>query len=571
MSIVVRDNYEDEERRTRRNALAIIAEYGAPALGNAIGLDPMQVQQFIQNLDRGLTVLDALSNLVQSNEVQNVVYRLQNLDLPQPARDPSGVYEDYFRGNRYEITEEGQQVRLPPRQSAPVSNLPSDTQVAGQDTSERMSKKRAIEQVESTAEPMAFSAAVASETPTESGKGRQVMPMYRAPSPFPVDIDRTVVRLPLVVNFSINRLRTDKSVNFQFMLNDTYNIFRRAYFRNQQFNITTGGIVPGITETAGNAIVAVPNAFSSRARGRGLSRDMAFDQYYNNGTSLVPKPVNENMWDCRQFIRTTPCETPGTVITTLSTSDTGTFATTGEGHFGNADGDLAPDGRNFYERLYQVRHVHGCKWKMIIENASKSDESRGCFLHRTETLTNGNQSIQNNDTIFQARPGELFELQKPLDTVLSWNTYKKNVVQGKYSTISGMWRSDQSAKSQDVVDAQEIKDWYTTEIPNEATYQWQEYETFQFYSHPDAVHEPSFNCRLEIEYLVEYRDRKKQWRQIDRDSTTSTMMASTTDFCTPFPTPNTGTGGNFPGRAGASQLDSSRVSAWFGGLVTPTH
>lgn len=429
-------------------------------------------------------------------------------------------------------------------------------------------------------EPMAArSADAGSQTVANATKSRAILPMYRTPSPFPIDIDRTVVRLPMVINFSINRMRMDKSINFQFMLNDTYNIFRRAYFRDQLFNIAnvSGNVItPQVVAATGTTsssvqtfALATEGQQALRSRDRGLSRDKAYDQYYNGTTQLVPKPVNANMWEARKFLRTTPSEIEGVQQTSLSTTGAAsTLSRTGYGKFGNISGDISPDGRDYYERLYQVRHVHGCKWKMIFENASQSDESRATVLHKTETITNGNQSVQNNDSLLEGRTNELYELDHTLDTVISWNTYKKQTIQGKYSSVSGMWRSDQSARSQDVVDAQEIKDWYTTEIPNEAAYKWEEYETFQFYAHPDAVHEPTFNCRLELEYLVEYRDRKKQWRQVPRNSIVSNIMAWDSDFTTPFPDPATD---KWPGRAVVSNLSTNTVVPILGGVQTKTH
>jgi hypothetical protein len=408
---------------------------------------------------------------------------------------------------------------------------------------------------------------------------RTIVPLYRTPKRGFFEKD-TVVALPVVINFSINKLDRLTPIVFRFQLNDTYDQYRQytesgvtfPAFINQDFvnrpvnatidnkdSIATTNILGGFNYEHGDGKMN-----EVRVRNKGISRDMAYDQWASPQGLLIKKPVNLNAFEARQFIRTTPSENLGT------TNGTTGAATIGSGQFGRASaasdnligevgkglGDIKPDGRDYYETMYTVRHVHACNWKLTIENGSVSDQAKAVCIHKTETITNG-----------LASPAQNLTINANLHNASQWPNTKKDVIQGRYTTITGQWRSKDSAKNHDVIDADEIKDWYATGIPNETTKKWEEYQTMLFYADADTVHNPSFNVRFEAEWIVEYRDLKKLYRDIDR---TSSMVARTlgktgtmNDLYATFVTPAEGT--NWPWKRDAWDLvDNQQITDFFG-------
>jgi hypothetical protein len=419
--------------------------------------------------------------------------------------------------------------------------------------------------------------------PGASGSRRTILPLYRAPKRgfFEKDV---VVALPVVINFSINKLDRLTPIVFRFQLNDTYDQYRQYTessvtfptftqqdFINRVINATIDNkksigynIAPPVVPATFNYEHGDGKMNEVRLRNKGISRDMAYDQWVSPQGLLIKKPVNLNCFEARQFIRTTPSENLGTTNGTTGAS------TIGSGQFGRASaaadnlvgevgrglGDIKPDGRDYYETMYSVRHVHACNWKMTIENGSASDQSKAVCIHKTETITSGLASATQNLTV-----------NSNLHNATQWPNTKKDTIQGGYSTITGQWRSKDSAKNHDVIDADEIKDWYSTGIPNESTKKWEEYQTMLFYADSDTVHNPSFNVRFEAEWIVEYRDMKKLYRDIDR---TTSMIGRTlgktgtmNDLYTTFATPAEGT--NWPWKRDAWDLvENQQIADFFG-------
>lgn len=429
-------------------------------------------------------------------------------------------------------------------------------------------------------EPMAMLAMASSESVALGGKARRaIMPMYTTPKRNFFE-DRVVVALPVVLNFSVNKLDRATPVVFRFQLNDTYEQYRQyteggvtfptfvaqSFPTNGQGGINqirwetepTASNVGTLANPADNVNASGAIARSSwvRAtqgtindlsnRSKGISRDMAFDQLVEaNHGALIKKPVNLNMFEARQFIRTTPCATA---------SGQGS---TGAGAFqmgaGALAGDIPPDYRDFYEALYQVRHVHACNWKMTVENASSSTHAQGVCMHKTETLTNGYASASQN-----------VEVNKRLHDCVQWPSLLSRPLTGRYSSITGQWRSDTSAVHHDVVDADEIKDWYQTGAKNgPAGKLWEEFETFLFYADATAVHNPCFNVRFEAEWIVEYRDLKRVYRNITRESAQTTPIGTTgtlADLYTQFTSPTPAT--NWPSTKQLALADIKHVKEY---------
>lgn len=360
------------------------------------------------------------------------------------------------------------------------------------------------------------------------GKHRAIMPMYSTPRWQGPLQDRDVVRLPLKIYFSINELDRDSPVVLKFQLNEYWRQFRNCPdLVNQTFNSAKILVQESSSNpAAGTADVRTTGALNVNNRNKGLSRDMAYDQMVNDAGVLIPKPVNTNALEARQFSRTTPCFTAGT------------STTTGAGKIGTEFGDIQPDYRNFYEEMYQVRHVHGCAWKLTLQNASASDTSEAVVYHKTETITTANDSVNQN-----------LQTNQSLQDVVSWPSLQSKVIKGDYTVVQGLWRSDQSNKQHDVIDSEEIKEWYPTGSASINAGEYEEFETLMFYAGPNTFHYPCFNAFLEIDYLVEYRDLKRPYRNVSRSSENTAKLGITgtlADLYPHFPKPTAGT--NWPTR-----------------------
>lgn len=391
---------------------------------------------------------------------------------------------------------------------------------------------------------------------SESGTGkrkRAIMPLYTTPA-WKMLEERKMVRLPLKIYFSINKLDRQTPVTFKFQLNEYWNQFRNQSFVNQEFNVTNDveeeqALVALLNTGAGTTVGAaqrledrtgIPRNVANRAKG--ISRDQAYDQYITDNGTFVQKPVNINYFEARQFPRTTPCETASTVNST------------GEGKFGTATGDIQPDYRNFYERFYQNRHVHGCAWKLTVTNASKTDQSRAVVFHKTETVSQNNDSANQN-----------WETNRPLQDVVNWPHKQMVPISGHETVITGLYRSDQA--HHDIIDDDEIKEWYptatfnpTTNAPTVPTFSpaFEENETFLFYADGQVMADPCFNAYLEIDWLVEYRDLRRVWRNPLRSTTQDILLGKITDLYATFPNPAT-----WPSVKNFSNVELGHIARWF--------
>jgi len=396
--------------------------------------------------------------------------------------------------------------------------------------------------------PMMALQSTTTDSTSNGRKGhRAIMPLYTTPM-WKFFEDRKMVRMPLKMYLSINKMDLDSPVVLKFQLNEYYRIFRNCpNLAQQTFNSPTttklgwntpGNPAPSISNSSELDLVD-GDITNSTDRTKGLSRDKAYDQYVSDNGTLIQKPVNTNIYEARKFPRTTPCQTAGTTTTV------------GTGKIGDQFGDVQPDYREWFERLYQVRHVHGCAWKLTFENGSRSDESRAVVFHKTETITPGNNST-----------GQNLETTKKFHEVVNWPFLQKEVLQGGYTTVSGIWRSDKG--QHDVIDADEIKDWYATgkdSIPaGTASGGYEEFETLMFYAHPDAVHNPSFNCFLEIDYLVEYRDLQRGYRNIGREADWGHQtLGDTGDMYPKWPTPGATA---WPTRVNLTNGELKHINNW---------
>jgi hypothetical protein len=430
-------------------------------------------------------------------------------------------------------------------------------------------------------EPMAMAMASAEVVPTQDGKkSRGTMAVYSIPRDMALFSQRAMVRLPLTINFSINRLDMTAPLVFKVCLNQYFNQFKDTSFATQNFpnyaeqflddytgttakdvslmqrmnghlrdiNIVTipgGGIneaalgeaentlrSEGAKSTA-NHLQTMGNCAGDygglTARSKGFSTDKAYDQLYINGKAY-PKPIGHNYGSAQRFVRTTPCTTAGTA---LSTSN---------GVMGNS-GDIQPDWRNFYEFMYQYRHVHKCKWAMIIDDPTTTQENNGVCVWKHETISNSDGEGAHN-----------MRTNAHLHDAQGWPVKKQDITGG--SIVNDTWNdSDGTA---DIVNEEDIREWYKTStinslgvvtpLANSPIYE--ENLVCLFYGKnnrknaTDGTGASYFNCRLNIEWHVEYRDIKREFRDITREAQNTARIGGTgqlKDIYPNFPMPVEGT------------------------------
>lgn len=403
-----------------------------------------------------------------------------------------------------------------------------------------------------TASVLGARSSTTAELGTSGGKkSRTIMPLYTSPR-WKFLQEREMVRLPLKIYFSINKLDRDSPVVLKFQLNEYWNQFRNTSFTSQNFIATNDVETSQLVSTFGNITTNLANGSTLtqsdglprniQNRVKGLSQDMAYDQAFMDNGTLVTKPLNINYFEARKFPRTTP---------SASAPDA---ENTGYGLFGTATGDIQPDYRNFYERFYQVRHVHGCAWKLTITNPAQSDENRGVVFHKQETLTTGLASANQN-----------LETDKKLQDCVNWPHLQSVPIAGRETVITGYYRSDNAPH--DVIDADEIKEWYPTStinlstnvptiVTNTPTYE--ENQTFLFYADGDAMQTPSFNAYLEIDWVVEYKDLRRDWRNPVRSATRTFTLGTVQDLYPAFVEPAA-----WPSKKNFTNVDLQKVRSWF--------
>lgn len=421
-------------------------------------------------------------------------------------------------------------------------------------------------------------AATTSSQQTSGARKRAIMPMYTSPDNFYLP-ERQMARLPLKIHFSINGLNDRKGMVLQFKLNEYFNQFANCEFRAQPFgditwntkyieeagfNVTQPAPPGDQVVPQHNHLFKFPGVQNVQNRVRGFSNDMAYDQIDTETGALLPKPVNMNLAECRKFQRTCPAQTAGTGEAGKSNG------TTGSGKFGNANGDIKPDYRNFYDPMYQVRHVHGCSWKMTLESAYKSDQQDIVAFHKVETVTTGNDSA--NQNLATAVTNNVREADVRLHEMSSYRGFDSDTIKGKYGVLKGSWKS--SDGHHDVIDADEIKDWYPTSpdpnSPVTLSPTYQEFQTIVMYT--TGGHDSTYNCLLEVDYFVEYKDLRRPFRFIKREEENTTLLGHTgklSDIFAHFPTPVDNS--TWPGTKRPISSDIGQVQEWLGHMSRVQH
>jgi len=405
-------------------------------------------------------------------------------------------------------------------------------------------------------EPMAMmSRGMSVEGDQGSGKkSRSTVPVYSIPRDLELFSQRAMVRMPMTFNFSINKLDMLEPLVFKMKLNQYFNQFSANSFQVQTFptadngflgdyDTTIGTLQPNTSATtryagafrdqdaagaADNGLYSAGYKFGSNSkttmhmatgdftglpeRRRGFSTDKAYDQLYINGRAY-PKPVGHNYGAAQMFVRTCPAATIGTNVTTSS------------GIWGNASGDIRPDWRNYYEFMYQYRHVHKCKWAMTLEDPTTSKENNGVVIWKHETITSTDDGSNTN-----------LVTNKPLHDAQGWPAKKQQITGG--SRVNDSWTDTDG--TQDIVNEEDIREWYPTSTISagvvtvvQPTPTYEENLVVLFYGkdkRSNGVNDNGasfFNCRLDVEWHVEYRDIKRTFRDIQRTAANTALIGGT--------------------------------------------
>jgi hypothetical protein len=388
-------------------------------------------------------------------------------------------------------------------------------------------------------EPMEMAMMSASNSDGNKSTNTKIKPNYSLPREIGFLTETRTAMLPLTIYFSVNGLDQDSPVVFKFMLNDTFDIFRNTDVVAQTF--TTGNSVllseqvnvPNFTPAVapgGNpyqTTLISKSRVAGDPRTKGISNDMAYSVYEPHGNKLI-KPVNANMFEAKKFPITT------------RTSVSATTTTTGSGKFGynrkysrRDNGDYAMAWRDYYESVYRNRHVFQCDWKLEVECAQEGAYHRGVVLDAVETVTT--QSVATPVIPTNKSLGETTGYKR----IKEHRLYGYNVQGGKEKTIiSSSWNINRPARH-DVVDDENTKVWYPTQLPNGLPpFDWQEYQTLLFYNDQFSSNtKPCFNCKLDLLYHVQYRDLIGTLRYPDSDSATQLLQIRDTMYPRGHPTP----------------------------------
>lgn len=348
--------------------------------------------------------------------------------------------------------------------------------------------------------------------------------------------------LPLSIYFSVNKLDSDTPVKFQFILNDTYDIFRKVTLQAQTFpaaasaystrswgtqgDVTTQGTLNSGTgtveaKTPGAGVINAmtmssrginsadaynlfstynASTYAAVARSKGISPDMAYSVSAPSAHGMkILKPVGVNAGAAVKFPVTMKSTTVGSA--TLTSSGVPGYASSPGGVAAN--GDYAMAWRNWYERMYRNRHVMKTEWRLTMENAQEGAYHRGVVLEAIDTITSDANS-SNYVTPTTRSLGEMLRYKRIKENRLA----SFNAQGGKsVNVISGTWTPN-SNRRRDVVDEELITTWYPTQNKNgPAGKNWEEIQTLLFYNDQMSNNQSGyFNCKLDLLYHVQYRD-----------------------------------------------------------------
>lgn len=286
------------------------------------------------------------------------------------------------------------------------------------------------------------------------------------------------VSLPWVGYFSMNVLDKSSPVVLKINMNDPYQILTGNSLTAQTINTT---------------------------KTKGLSNCCSKEISSTNFTSLT---TDNNF----------PCTVIGPTAKTATVTSSGTLT----------DASAVPARRPIYDRLYESHHTIETKWTVTVEYSTNEPNGGGIMFMDWDAYT-------------ASSTGNVIPTDQRLIHYLKWprvNThrfgvrYLQNDGENSFKkSFSGVWRPGQVLKN--TANDEDIKTWYPNAAPSP---QWVESLVLLGMAdeYSQSHGEGNFNVKVELEFIVQYKDLKRfaRYPQIG-DSTTNVIQFPADTFQTP--------------------------------------
>jgi len=297
---------------------------------------------------------------------------------------------------------------------------------------------------------------------------------------------------------SVNKLGQATPETFALIMNNNYSFIRCALVQQNVPNPVRASATSG------------SDVYSDRwaLRQAGVSNDKANDKWFDGYGIEREKATGVNYCQLLQFPWT---ETGLTAGGTNPKSNTYGNLITGN-----------PAWRNYYERVYSMKHVMQCKWKLtMLSGHTNTTVPRVKVVYNTETLTAaGNASV--------------LPTNRPFRDVVTWPGLKtvsvkpktEEPIQNDFTIASGIWKYTDSSKNREVIDEDQVKVWYPTETAD-FTPLWEEYVRFLFYADEFSDQsQPCINIRIDLEWTIQYKDPKAAYVYPLSSNTTAMLQVN---------------------------------------------
>lgn len=281
-------------------------------------------------------------------------------------------------------------------------------------------------------------------------------------SPYPritrnIFTETETVVLPLDVYFSFNALDKVTPVQLRIQMNCPYDIL------------------------TGNTLVAQTiNAPKTKGLSNSLSQDSNPNNFLTFGSGI-------------HFPVTVGGATPKTSTTTSSGSIT--------------DGSAIPARRLWYQKIYDSYHTIACKYSIELEANSSLINSELMVFSQFDAVTASNTT-------------QKIPVDAPYESYMRWPSIKKTPLGIRYApgddekrhkaVISGTWMPNTVAKN--TANSEDIKTWYPTGAAPFPV--WKEELVLLAMAGGNSVNfkENCINCHVHLEYLVQFKDLKTNFR-----------------------------------------------------------
>lgn len=308
--------------------------------------------------------------------------------------------------------------------------------------------------------------------------------------------------------FSVNKVDQNEPVVLKILLNQNQKFFATSLVRQNVNNPTTDN---------------VRDRFEIRSKG--ISNDMVTDVFFDKYGAQHHKAVNLNYIRLHQF----PHTLKGT--TAQGTSGIQSYSSHGDLKDTLSNSLHNPAWRQYYERVYTMKHVMKCEWKLTFlggNTAKTLPKAVGFYCY--ETLTAATNSA--TQIVPQNRP--LAQTKRFPGLKIVPIHARKSEPGNDFVIASGVWEATKSKYGREVVDEEEVKTWYPTngglDAPVAYTPVWEEYLKFMFFADEFSGPAPtSFNCRLDLKWTVQYKDPYASFYYPAPGTANSTVLLKTID------------------------------------------